>query len=114
MMDHINKARGNRQDFVEWGGTLIPMLMFADDIVLLAKTGTGMSVLMTAVQDFCKAKQLKINYGKGKTEVLIANPGKPVHRQRGHAGIVLGQGTVIQQTNSYKYLGVITDGRGAH
>ena len=44
--------------------------MFADDIVLMAKTKTGADLLMRELQSFCSEKGLKINYGKGKTETL--------------------------------------------
>ncbi len=66
----INGHRGTRRDYVFWGGKLVVMLMFADDVVLMARTEEGMKRIMGGVQAFCDDKGLVINYKKGKTEIM--------------------------------------------
>ena len=46
---HIEVGRCNKNDFVMWGGKVVCVLYFADDVVLVARTKKGMEILVTAM-----------------------------------------------------------------
>jgi hypothetical protein len=53
---------------------LISLLLFVDDLVLLASTPKGLQRQINALANFCDLRQLMVNLGK--TKVLIFNASK--------------------------------------
>lgn len=52
------------RDAVRTAGSLIPLLLFADDIVLLARSLQVMQRLLDVLSDFCRANHLEVNLAK--------------------------------------------------
>jgi hypothetical protein len=79
---------------------LISLLLFADDLVLLASTPEGLQRQIDALASFCDLRQLMVNLGK--TKVLIFNASKSsltdLHFYY--------RGAEIEITTTYTYLGV--------
>lgn len=89
---------------VRAGAIHIPALFFADDVVLMAESRAALQVLMDRVGDFGKEWRLEVN--KGKTKVMIFGRGR-TKEWRWQIGEV-----IIEQTDEYKYLGVLVSGTG--
>ena len=82
------------------------LLLFADDLVLLADSESGLQNSMDRLDEFCKAWDLKIN--TEKTKVMIFN--KP---RTQHVPIFqIGNSTIDSDTH-YKYLGIILSANGS-
>jgi hypothetical protein len=79
---------------------LISLLLFADDLVLLASTPEGLQRQIDALAIFCDLQQLTVNLGK--TKVLIFNASKSyltyLHFYY--------PGAEIEITTTYTYIGV--------
>ena len=81
------------------------LLLFADDLVLLADSESGLQNSMDRLDEFCKTWDLKINIEK--TKVVIFN--KP---RTQHVPIFqIGNSTIDSDTH-YKYLGIIFSANG--
>ena len=81
------------------GSTKLSCLMYADDLVLLAKTKDGLQNHLIKLQDYCTKWKLKVNITK--TKIIIFNKqGKFISEQ-----ITL-NGIPVECVKSYKYLGI--------
>ncbi|MCU7801522.1 MAG: hypothetical protein KZQ70_15665, partial [gamma proteobacterium symbiont of Lucinoma myriamae] len=79
----------------------ISCLMYADDIVLLSNSDTGLQILLDKLQRFCQKWNLKVNIAK--TKIIIFNKaGKILKRCKFSY-----DGTDVEIVNEYKYLGII-------
>ena len=82
-------------------GSRIFLLMFADDACLIASTKEEILAKLDALQDFCEHTGAKMNFSKGKTEVM---------RVGGEGDLpeyfILPNGQRLLVTKSYVYLGV--------
>ena len=72
--------------------------MFADDLILIAKTEEELQRKITTLSDFCKEKKLEIN-GK-KPKCMVFNHGNKLCK----ASLFINN-TNIENVKSYKYLG---------
>ena len=62
-------GRGGHQHFYQYLGFLLCILLFADDVALIAEDASSLRTLFTAFHRFCMASHLTIS--PGKTKVLI-------------------------------------------
>jgi hypothetical protein len=88
---------------VQVGRTTIPALLFADDLVIIARSEEELMVQLQKVQHFTTEKKLEINYKK--TEIMKVGPGTKEERE----WFIVENATVtgqIKETNVYKYLGI--------
>jgi hypothetical protein len=89
------------QDQPVLSGQAVPCLMFADDVVLLALTVTGMQLLLQALECFCDREGLCVNLKKTKAVVFglhlnrVAAPPQFIYR-----------GQVLTLVEQFRYLGV--------
>ena len=86
------------------GNCKISRLLFADDLVLLSSTESGLQRALNSFADACNTAGMKIS--TAKTEVL--------HLSRNHDQCVLQvNGATLKQVEKFKYLGVAftSDGR---
>ena len=83
------------------GGQLIAGLMFADDIVLIARTAEGLRTLFGIVKSHFDVLLLEINTGEGKTEVI--SPDIDTWDILDDDGEVV---LSLRQVLQYKYLGL--------
>jgi len=80
-------------------GLVVPLLLYADDLVLISTTQSGLQRLMDRLERFCEDRRLTVNIEKTKTLVFGA-------RKRLKTPITL-KGMPIEQVESFKYLGLI-------
>jgi hypothetical protein len=72
--------------------------MYADDIVLLARSAKDLQTYMDVLGTFCETRQLTVN--TEKTKVLVFGSRQP------HPNTFKIRGDAIEQVKSYKYLGL--------
>ena len=82
-------------------GTAVPDLGYADDFVLLAKSGQGLQALIDVVAEFCTLMGLEISVPK--TKVLVFSK-VPVHPFQWTCN-----GAVVELVSKFKYLGLTFD-----
>lgn len=85
---------------IEIGTRIIKLLMYADDIVILADTADKLQRMINSLIDYCSRWNLTINLGK--SEIMIFGKGM----RRANAQKWNWQGTEIKVVNKYKYLGI--------
>jgi hypothetical protein len=91
---------------VQAAGVLTPLLMYADDIVLLASSVAELRAMNKVATDYAHANRYQFN-GK-KSNVLVFNANKQLtDLVRNEAWVLFGE--AVEVTNSYKYLGVDLD-----
>ncbi|MCO5546768.1 hypothetical protein L7F22_000204 [Adiantum nelumboides] len=97
IVDFIQHRGG---DGVEIWGTTVHILLYADNIVLVAESAEGLQRHLLALDDFCLQRRLSVNLGK--TKVLIFHTSAQVRRQ----SAFIAAGSSIEITGSYVYLGL--------
>ena len=83
------------------GKRRVRLLMYADDIVLLAETSEDLQAMLNVVTEYSKRWRFRLNPKKGKSEVMLFGR-KPRNKDRKWwlAGVEIGE------TDKYKYLGI--------
>ena len=79
-------------------GLSVPALFYADDVVLLSDTASGLQQLLDSMQGFCLASGLTISIPK--TEVVVFGGGH-------HACAWAVAGQQLQRSQSFTYLGML-------
>lgn len=77
----------------------VPILLYADDVVLLSKSEAGLNKALQTVFVFCQKWKLQVNLAK--TKVMVFNCKKTTHYK-----FMLGRQR-IEITTKYTYLGVV-------
>ena len=90
------KAQG-----VQIGEDRVTLLLYADDIVLLAETQKDLQDMLDIVTSYSKKWRFRVNPKKGKSEVMIFGR-KP--RKTGKERKWWLAGVEIEETEMYKYL----------
>ena len=85
------------------GNEKISLLMYADDIALIAENPIEMQKILDCVNDWCKQWKMKINMGKTK---IMETHKKGT--ERSIAKFRLGN-KLIEKCEEYKYLGIYLD-----
>ena len=93
-------AKNSPQNSIKLNNIALNCLMYADDIVLLAKDATSMQSLLDGLGDFCLKWKLKVNLNKTKVMVF---KNKNTARHNHYFNLL---NNVIDQTDKYKYLGI--------
>ena len=78
-------------------GVMVPLLLYADDLILMSESAAGLQKQLDALASFCKERQLTVNLSNTKVVVFE-------HRQSDAPDFVL-NGAVVERVESYKYLG---------
>ena len=78
------------------------LLMYADDIVLLADTRKDLQNMLDIVTSYSRKWRFRVNPKKGKSEVMLF--GRKPRSKEERKWMLAGE--EIQETQSYKYLGV--------
>ena len=91
------KERGQGVDI---GGRRVQMLLYADDIVLLAETPGDLQRMLQVVSEYSQKWRFRVNPKKGKSEVMVFGRKKKTAQKWMLAGKQIGE------TSVYKYLGV--------
>ena len=82
-------------------GTLIAILLFADDIALFSYSPRGLQAQMDNMQSFCLARGLKVNVAKTKVVFEPRSSASPAFTY---------DGQIIEQVEMFKYLGIAFHG----
>lgn len=91
-------SRGASGAGVEIGGQLCQMLLYADDIVLLAKSARDLQQQLNALGTFCQDSHMRVNVQK--TKVLVLNGGR-------HPNCAVSvDGSPLECVDSFRYLGL--------
>ena len=78
------------------------VLLYADDLVLLAYGARQLQLLLDCLGTFCDENGMKVSVGsKGKSEVLLAGTAK----EADPPPVFCCQGTRLPLTDNYRYLG---------
>lgn len=80
-------------------GVMVPLLLYADDFILMSESAAGLQKQLDALASFCEERQLTINLSKTKVVVFE-------YRQSDVPDFVL-NGAVVKRVESYKYLGFV-------
>ena len=85
------------------GNTQVRLLLYADDIVLLADSKEDLQAMLDIVTSYCKKWRFRVNPKKGKSEVMLF--GRKPNKAKAERKWWLA-GVEIHETDTYKYLGV--------
>ncbi len=77
-------------------GVLIPLLLYADDLIIMSTTAAGLQRQLNALQQFCHQRQLSVNVAKTK----VVKFGSKATCQA-----FMFTGNEVERVESYKYLG---------
>ena len=92
------KAGSDLSDAPELLGTLIAILLFADDIALMSHSPSGLQHQLSVLAEFCTDRGLTVNVSK--TKVVVFEP------KRTDCQAFTFQGQVIERVDVCKYLGI--------
>ncbi|MCO5596759.1 hypothetical protein L7F22_050828 [Adiantum nelumboides] len=87
-------------------GVMIPLLLYADDVVLISDSPEGLQRQLDALQRFCADRDLTVNLGK--TKVMVFNTTQAWVTRAEHQFTFRGE--MVEQVRSYVYLGVTFTG----
>ena len=76
---------------------LVPLLLYADDLILMSTTAAGLQKQLDALASFCDQRHLTVNLSKTKIMIFEA--------WHSHVEDLVLNGTVVERVESYKYLG---------
>ena len=96
LKDYLDKNKGITIDDV-----LICYILFADDLILVSETATGLQKLIDGVAEFCKQWHMIINLMK--TKITIFNPRFVLPSD---PNLFHFNGDTIQQDTNYNYVGI--------
>lgn len=98
--------KAHSQDAPDLHGQKVPILLYADDIVLLSKSPSGLQHMLDVLQAFCSEKLLSVNMSK--TQVVIFNDFRrsvpDVFKYGAHS---------LQLVDQYTYLGIVLHKSGS-
>ena len=77
-------------------GVLIPLLLYADDLIIMSTTATGLQRQLDALQQFCQQRQLSVNL----SETKVVTFGSKAACQA-----FMFNSNEVERVESYKYLG---------
>ena len=79
--------------------TLVPLLLYADDLILMSTSKEGLQRQLDALATFCEQRQLTVNLDK--TKIVIFETQKPVCEP------FIFQDKVVTREEEYRYLGFV-------
>lgn len=98
---YLNDLHDSLPGGIQVGDTKVKVLMYADDIVLLAKSPEELQNMIDALYDYCNIWGLTVNLAKSK--IIIFREGSRISKSLNFS---YGE-KKIELVNEYKYLGVL-------
>ncbi len=83
-------------DVPSLSGVLIPLLLYADDLIIMSTTATGLQRQLDALQQFCHQRQLSDNLAKTKVVTFGS---------KAACQAFIFNSNEVERMESYKYLG---------
>lgn len=80
-------------------GELVPLLLYADDLILMSTSKERLQRQIDTLSDFCAGRQLEVNLSKTKVVVLEA--------RRSNCAPFVFQDKVVDRVEEYGYLGFV-------
>ena len=77
---------------------MIKLLLYADDLVLVAKSTHGLQMHLYVLENFCKVVGMQVNISK--TKIMIFS------NKRKRSQHTFFEGNILEELNEYKYLGI--------
>ena len=77
-------------------GVLIPLLLYADDLIIMSTTAAGLQRQLDALQQFCQQRQLSVNLSKTKVVTFGS---------KAACQAFIFNSNEVERVESYKYLG---------
>ena len=107
-IDGLHEALRKERLGIWIAGRLVPLLMYADDIVLLAPSEAMMRRMLEVVTQYAKQRRFEVNHGKSNLVVV-----GPAHlREHARATSWTLSGCPIDIKDSYRYLGAEVEAAG--
>ena len=94
----------NNSGSIHLGSKKAHLLLFADDLALLADSHSGLQTSIDLLEEYCLTWDLKINIDKTKTIAFNNKKGGP------HFTL---SSSPLEATNEYKYLGIVLSDTGS-
>jgi len=91
---------------IKIGGHSLPIMLYADDIVLLASSESSLQSMLNALDSFCSENELTVNLSKSAVVVFESN-------RLATPCVVMYRGQAMPVADSYCYLGVMFGKRNA-
>ena len=91
--------------------SIIHTLLYADDLVLIARNKGDLQSQLNALYDFITSVKMEVNMDKTKIMILRNNKRKSRSKLKNHPIWYLG-GKPVKECESYKYLGVTLKSNG--
>ena len=105
--DLFNELDKDNSDYVTLNDIdKISALMFADDLILISTSKSGLQKSLNALEKYTKKWKLEINYKKSKCITFSRSN----HKEK-HQFTINNQ--ILENTNEYKYLGIIINKKGS-
>ena len=101
--------RGEQLDlpsFLGSGGAAVPPLLYADDMVLLATSASGLQRQLNLLQQYCRQWGLTVNIDKTKLMLLSGRRTQHAAQQTAEAAGLTFAGQQLAAVTSFKYLGI--------
>ena len=92
---HLMDTVGQDAPFLS--GILIPLLLYADDLIIMSTTAAGLQRQLDALQQFCQQRQLGVNLAKTKVVTFGS---------KAACQAFMFNSIEVEQVESYKFLGL--------
>lgn len=91
---------------VELGGQLLRLLLYADDLALLAEDAQSLQRMLDALSRFCEANHLRVNVKKTEVVVFGASRWRPAGSAGPASHLWRYNGVAVPVSEQFKYLGI--------
>jgi len=104
-LEHLLNACGGAPPTLH--GTPVPMLLYADDLLIISTTPEGLQSQLDSLQRFCISSELEVNLAK--TQIVVNEGGR--RRTTGGPPTTTWRlgGEPVSVVKQYKYLGLVFD-----
>ncbi|KAI3435037.1 hypothetical protein D9Q98_003089 [Chlorella vulgaris] len=99
--------RGEQLDLPVLAGELLPPLLYADDMALLATSAAGLQRQLQLLEEYCAERGLAVNLRKTKVMLLSGAETTEAASKLVRRARLLYAGQRLEGTDSFKYLGVL-------
>lgn len=100
-------GRGAPLDLPQLAGRVLPPLLYADDMALLATTARGLQAQLRLLEAYCAERGLTVNLVKTKVMLLAGADSEEEALQRARSARLTFGGGSLEAVPEFKYLGVV-------
>ena len=103
---NVGVLQGVGDDTPKLVSTPINCLMFADDLVLMSRSESGLQIILNRLGEYCRKWRMEVNIEKTKAMKFSGN---------GHKckSVFLYNGNSLENVANYKYLGIAFSSSGS-